>query len=180
MDQVRLVEFVEGDCAELVQWVNDEGERLFWQWGGGAVFRYPLDEAQLLANLRTARGENPVRRPFRALDAAGRMIGYLELNRIDRQSRSAVVSRVLVGRAAGRGKGIGSQMVGALMAIAFGGMGLQSLTRGVFSFNQGAIRCYEALGFERYSEREVPVLGEMWTSIQMQLGRERWENQKGM
>ncbi|HEY3368228.1 MAG TPA: GNAT family protein [Symbiobacteriaceae bacterium] len=174
MGEIRLVDFDETDCAQLTRWVNDEGERLFWQWGGGAVFRFPLDDAQLYAHIQSARAKNPVRRVLKAVDDAGQMVGYLELNRIDYENRAALVSRVLVGRLTNRGKGFGHQMASALLDLAFAEMDIQTLALEVFDFNQGALRLYEKLGFTRDSQHQFRVLGEMWTSIRMSLNRRQW------
>jgi RimJ/RimL family protein N-acetyltransferase len=173
MEQIRLLPLERADCEQLINWVNEAGERLFWQWGGGAVFHYPLDQLQLDAHLQTARGPNPIRHLFKAVDGAGQMVGYLELNRIDYERRSALLSRVLVGRHEDRGKGLGRQMAAALIALAFGEMDLQTLTLGVFDFNHGAIHLYEQLGFTREGEQQLLVpFGETWTSIRMRLTRQ--------
>jgi hypothetical protein len=94
MGQVNVLAFGHGDIAVLKQWVNNQGERFFYQWGGAAVFRFPLDDAQIQAHVESSVGENPPRRLYKEVDDSGQMVGYIELHRIDYLNKSALVSRV--------------------------------------------------------------------------------------
>ncbi|MGE5490650.1 MAG: GNAT family N-acetyltransferase [Actinomycetota bacterium] len=101
---------------------------------------------------RGLQGPNPVRRLFKAVNGSGQTVGYLELNRIDYDKRSALVSRVLVGKPEQRGQGLGYQMATALLDLAFREMGFDSLSLEVFDFNGG----------------------ETWTSVRMRLDRHNY------
>ena len=179
MDQLFLTEFVEGDSGPLIEWVNGNSERHFWQWGGGAVFRYPLNAEQVEAHVKSAVGDRPVRKLLKGTDEKGRMVGYQELNRINWENRSAVVSRVLVVNPAERGKGYGHQLLRGLIEMAFRDMDLLTLTLEVFDFNGAALKVYERLGFVRTGTKHYTVLGETWTAIVMQLTREDWDRHMG-
>jgi len=117
------------------------------QWAG-PIFTWPLDAAQLERYLEPARAVPPTHLVWRADDEAGAPFGHVELAAIDREHRSAVLSRVLVDPAR-RGEGRSRAMVAAALAVAFGDLGLHRVELRVFDFNTPALRCYESLGFAR-------------------------------
>jgi len=63
--------------------------------GGPDVF-VPLGESQLREHLEATNDPEPRRLAFKAVDSTEQMIGYVELNTIDRRNLSASVSRVIV------------------------------------------------------------------------------------
>ena len=69
---------------------------------------------------------------------------------------------------------MGHVMVKTAIAISFERLGLEEITLAVFDFNEPAIRCYEAVGFERYDFKEaaVPFENERWNVVFMK--QERW------
>ena len=55
---------------------------------------------------------------YKAIDIdSGETVGHISLSVIDRQNRSARITRVLVGNTAERGKGIGSEIIKAMLKI---------------------------------------------------------------
>lgn len=145
---IELVPFAREDFRRLIAWIPDEA--FLMQWAGTSLFRFPLDEAQLEDYLRTAQGEAPMRRIYKAEDrATGIAVGHIELNNIDRKNRSARVARVLVGEPERRRQGIGTQMLRDVLRIAFEKMGLHRMELLVFATNHPAISCYEKAGFVR-------------------------------
>jgi len=136
------------DLDRLIAWVNGAGAEFLAQWAG-TEFDYPLDRAQLEPFYAESQSPGAKHLAFAAVDdATGDVVGHVELARIDRRNRSASVARLLVGDAAQRGKGIGAQIVTALLDIAFGELELHRLDLYVIDFNLAAIRLYESLGFK--------------------------------
>ncbi len=104
------------------------------------------------------------------------MIGHISLGRVDRVNKSARIGKVLVGSSQYRGKGIGAEMVKAVLAIAFEEMQLHKVTLGVFDFNASAIRCYEKVGFVQEGLlRDARKNGdEYWNLIEMGILEDEW------
>jgi RimJ/RimL family protein N-acetyltransferase len=75
-----------------------------------------------------------------------RFVGTCSLHRIDWRNRSAVIGIVL-GDAANRHLGYGSDAVRCLLRHAFDSLGLYRVELEVLVDNAPAIRCYERLGF---------------------------------
>lgn len=89
---------------------------------------------------------------------------------------SARVSRVLVGPPELRGKGAGTSIMHAVLAVAFEELGLHRVELGVYDFNRGAIRCYERVGFKVEGvRRHAARVGETWwDSCVMGILRDEW------
>ena len=88
-----------------------------------------------------------------AIDAVGgvdgvvaRLVGTCSLHRIDWRNRSAVI-RIVLGDAANRHLGYGSDAMRCLLRHAFDSLGLYRVELEVLVDNAPAIRCYERLGF---------------------------------
>jgi RimJ/RimL family protein N-acetyltransferase len=147
MMRIELRPFERNDFSRLIGWIRSP--EFLMQWAG-PIFRYPLDGAQLEAYIQGAEGDEPIRAIFKAVDIQTRAVmGHVELNNIDAADNSATVCRVLVGNPCLRRKGIGTQKVKQLLGIGFDQLMLHRIDLTVFEFNEGAIRCYEKLGFVR-------------------------------
>lgn len=108
-------------------------------------------------------------------------MGNIELASIGKTPRSAVLSRVVVGDPARRGRGIGRRMVEHALEVAFGELGLERVELRVFTFNEPAIRCYERVGFER--EGLLLALrcfaSERWDALTMVMLETAWRARAG-
>jgi RimJ/RimL family protein N-acetyltransferase len=173
---ITLREFGRDDIARLIDWVNSGGPEFFVRWAGTA-FEYPLTEAQLEAHLAEAEGPEASRRIFAAVDdTSGEVVGHVELSRIDRKNLSASISRLLVGEAAARGKGLGAQIVGRLLDIAFGEMSLHRVDLYVLEFHVAALSMYKGLGFktEGHLVEARRAGGKYWNAYYMAMLEEEW------
>lgn len=171
---VELQPFTEADWPTLIGWIDSP--EFMMQWGGPA-FSYPLDAAQLEPLLRAAAAKEPEVLLFKAVDSEDRQtVGHIQLLAIDRANRSARIGRVLVGPPHLRGRGIGTQMIRALLHIAFARLGLHRIDLYVFDFNYGAIACYEKSGFRRKGVlRDARKVGDAyWSLVEMSILEEEW------
>jgi RimJ/RimL family protein N-acetyltransferase len=171
---IRLEPFSEADFDRLIAW-SPTAEFLL-QWAG-PLFTFPLDRAQLEQYLASSRQTPSGMMAFRAVDdAGGKVIGHIELAGIDHRQRSARLSRVLVGPAERRGKGIGRRVVQAALRIAFGDLRLHRVDLFVFDFNRPAIACYERAGFRHEGTlREARKQGEAyWNVCVMSILEHEW------
>lgn len=143
---------------------------------GGASLNIPLDEGQVLAHLSRADQPQPVCRIFAVEAPAGSMIGYIELNRIDRVNRNAALSRILVGPSKVRGKGLGREMIRRSLAIGFEEERLHRIELDVYEQNTGARRCYQRCGFrdEGLIRDFTFVDGAYWSSYRMSILEDEW------
>jgi len=173
---ITLREFTRDDIARLIEWVDSGGPDFFVRWAG-AAFEYPLTDAQLEAHLAEAEGPEATRRIFAAVDeASGEVVGHVELSRIDRKNRSASISRLLVGDPAARGKGLGREIVSAVLDIAFGEMSLHRVDLYVLEFHVAALSMYKALGFktEGHLVEARRAGGKYWNAYYMAMLQEEW------
>jgi len=173
---ITLRPFARTDFARLIGWVDDAGPDFLIQWAG-TKFAFPLDEAQLEGHLAEAEGPEATRFIFAAVDdATGHVVGHVELGRLDRDNRSATVSRLLVGDSSARGKGTGAQIVRVLLDKAFGELDLHRVDLYVLDLNLAAIRLYEGLGFktEGHFVEARRAGGKYWNVYYMAMLKEQW------
>jgi RimJ/RimL family protein N-acetyltransferase len=173
---VRLEPFSEADFERLIAWSPTSEFLLQW---AGPLFMFPLNYGQLAAHLATTRQKPPTILAYRGIDSVtGEAIGHIEISSIDQQNRSARLSRVLVGPAKSRGRGLGRQLVSSALSIAFDDLHLHRVELFVFDFNQAAITCYERVGF-----RHEGILREarrheddFWSLCLMSILEHEWRN----
>lgn len=91
-------------------------------------------------------------------------------------------SKVGVGIAIGdkrlRGKGYGTDAMKVLVNFIFNEMNINKIKLGVFAFNEGAIRCYEKVGFQREAifKKELYRSGKFHDVIYMSIFRDDYFN----
>jgi RimJ/RimL family protein N-acetyltransferase len=171
---IELQPFTRSDFATLMGWIGSP--EFLMQWAG-PTFSYPLDEAQLENHLQQTLGPEPRLMAFKVVDVATReTVGHIELSNIDREKQRAHLSRVLVGPERLRGRGIGSEMLQAILAFGFGQLGLHRIDLVVFDFNTAAITCYERAGFrkEKLLRNARKVGDQYWNLYAMRLLRSEW------
>lgn len=176
---IRLEYFGPDDFQQLINWISDE--RLLANWSG-AMFRFPLTHESLDWYV-TDTNQIPTSDAFvyKAIDVeTGAVVGHISLGGISQKNNSARISRVLVGHTAQRGKGYCTEMIKAVLKIAFEDLKLHRVGLGVYDFNEAAIRCYKKVGFktdgvlrdvlkweeEYWSLAEMSILEEEWSALQ--------------
>jgi RimJ/RimL family protein N-acetyltransferase len=160
---ISLEPFTEADFARLISWI-DSPESLF-EWAG-ATFTYPLDEAQLERYLRESPAPHLGRLMFKAVHRdICEVVGHIELLRIDQDQASASVCHLLVAPEA-RGQGISGAVLTALLARAFGELGLHRIELRAYESNPALIAYYERIGFVKEGVlRESGRFGEEYRSV---------------
>ncbi len=98
-----------------------------------------------------------------------RPIGITSLTAIDFR-RGTATFRMLIGDAADRGKGFGSEVARLMLEHAFNVLGLHNVMLTVFGFNTAGQRAYAKAGFRELGRRRecVPRDGRLWDEIYME------------
>ena len=142
---IRLEPFQMADCESLLGWCTDR-EFLFQL---APDWSYPLSRAQLKEyfqrNLRHATLFAPRRV---VLSSTGEHIGHIEISLINSEKMNGCFAHILIGPENLRGKGYGKQIVREGIIEARDRLLLHTLELNVFIFNQPAIGCYLACGFD--------------------------------
>lgn len=173
MTPLRLRPATVADLLGVREWIDTPAALLQW---AGPVFSYPLDEPQVRAHLAGTGQPSPTKRAFAAVDEMDRAVGYLELDRIDQENRTASVSRVIVAPDA-RDEGYDGKMVRHVVTLGFEDLDLHRIGLRVFAFNDAALACYERVGFTREGTlRDARRHDEeYWSLVQMSILDDEWE-----
>ena len=171
---IKLEFFARRDFQDLIQWSGDEAFLLQW---AGPQFTYPLTEEQLEKYITASNGHlSSDKLIYKAVDDMGTTVGHVSIGNIDRYNRSGRVGKVLISPVAGRGKGIGTEMMKSVLKIGFEELNLHRISLGVFDFNIPAIRCYEKVGFKRegFIRHARRYKDEYWNLIEMSILEDEW------
>ncbi|MDP1817996.1 MAG: GNAT family protein, partial [Leadbetterella sp.] len=175
---VKLLPFSHNDIENLISWVPSS--EFLSQWAG-SVFCWPLDRLQLEKHILKAKQQHPNHLLFNIMDeSAQETIGYIELARIDHTNKNATIERVLIGSTQMRNRGIGKQVVEAILTIGFQNLNLHRIDLHVFDFNKQAITCYEGAGFKREGElRDFRRFGDKYVTLCiMSILSEEWHTRQ--
>ncbi|TCJ12633.1 N-acetyltransferase [Flaviaesturariibacter flavus] len=172
---IRLEYFTRDDFQQLIDWIHNE--HLLTNWAG-SLFRFPLTKDSLEWYIRDTNdlGESDAL-VYKVVDTVtDKTVGHVSLGSISRKNRSGRISRVLVGDAAQKGRGLCTAMINALLRIGFEEIGLHRISLGVYDFNHGAIRCYEKCGFVREGvQRDILRYEDhYWSLLEMSILEDEW------
>jgi RimJ/RimL family protein N-acetyltransferase len=175
---IKLDRFCIEEVAQLVSWIPNNEFLLQW---GGPSYTFELLEKQLQNEMDMMCGENPKNMMFSAkLIESNEVVGHIQLLGIDKVNMSARIGRVLIGEKENRNKGIGLQMINAVLAIAFNKLNLHRVDLGVFDFNVSAIACYKKAGFiiEGKHRDCRKINGQYWSLLNMSILEDEYRNLK--
>lgn len=148
-----------GDLETILGWVENNQEMVMWS---GLTFTWPLEYGQLARYL-----DNPNRTYWSAVDtAAKKLMGHASLL-IDNDADLMRVGFIIVdpGR---RGRGVGRELVDAVVRQGFQASTLPVMKLGVYSHNTAALDLYESLGFKRTGAVfQTTVDDEQWDVVEM-------------
>jgi RimJ/RimL family protein N-acetyltransferase len=172
---IKLEYFTPQDFQSLIDWISDEDLLVNW---AGSQFSFPLTAKKLESYLKGANNfEESSTLNYKAVDSeTNEVVGHASLTAINRSNRSARITRVLVGNSSQRGKGIGEQIIKALMHIGFEQIGLHRMSLGVYTFNEAGIRCYKKCGFKADGVlRDIKRHGDtFWSMVEMSILEDEW------
>ena len=131
--------FEEADFTILLNWVTSK--ELLFRFSA-VEFSYPLT----LNQWRAYRQKYPDRQQYLAMLDNSTPYGFGEI--IPQDENSVRLSRLLVGEAQQRGKGLGRKLIKSLIAESKAEFTVKRVDLFVLEDNHGAIRCYEKAGFQ--------------------------------
>lgn len=175
--KVRLRAYTSNDLHDVLRHVNDYGSvRL--SASGIILPSTPDDQMRWIQNQSAmTRGEYQ----FAIETLGGQFVGGCGFSRVDWKNRTAQVG-ILIGDAAMRGRGFGSDAVRVLCYVGFAEMNLNKLGLSMIADNEAAERCYAACGFlpEGRLRQEVFREDTYHDFIVMGLLRDEWRRDEGM
>ena len=175
--KIKLERFKYEEISQLISWIPNKEFLLQW---AGPSYTSELLEKQLKNDINIMLKETPLNLMFSAkLNEGNKTVGHIQLLGIDRVNMSSRIGRVLVGEEY-RNKGIGTQMINAVLDIAFHKFNLHRVDLGVFDFNESAIACYKKAGFiiEGSSREGRKINGGYWSLINMSILEDEYRNLK--
>lgn len=143
---IVLEPFTAADFQQLIGWIDSEALLTSWS---GSLFSFPLtiESMQWYVQDTNIPGESDAF-VYKAVDSiTGQTVGHISLGGISWKNKSSRISRVLV-NTANQGKGIGKQMINAVLKIGFEGLGLHRIALGVYQDNKAALNCYLQCGLK--------------------------------
>ena len=166
---IELKPFNKTDFHRLINWSSSE--EILTQFAG-PIFNFPLTIEQLEKYVT-----DKDRLPFKVIDSKTQdIIGHAELLSTS-DNETLKICRVLIGDESNRGKGIGQKIIEELLKICFIDKQMNTVELNVFSWNTGAITCYEKVGFKINPRKSFKseVDGNIWTALNMILEKRSWK-----
>lgn len=171
---VLLQPFTREDIPRLVNWIDTLQDMV--QWSGNR-FQFPFTEAQYERHFLDAKGPDPSALIYKTICRNRlKVIGHIELDRIDYLEKTAQLTRLLIGDVEDRDRGYGTATIHRVLDIAFRNLGLRELSVNVIIFNLPAIQCYQKSGFTilRTEEESVRLDEKLWSRHHMILESRDW------
>ena len=166
---LTIAPFNNEDFNRLISWITTK-EFLF-QFAGPILFNFPITNEQLEIYVK-----NNNRRVYKVINHENiSIIGHAEIE--IEKNRIGKLCRILIGDSKLRGLGYGTLVVSELLKIAFTELELNSAELNVYTWNKGAIKCYEKAGFrvDASKTKSTLVNNKTWTSINMKITKAKWE-----
>ena len=155
----------EKDIGLIMSCLKDKSEDFLRQcgYGYGRFFTFPLTAEQIIL-FQQSRSEESL---FFTILNGSIIIGSFELI-VKKSEDKCTVARFLIYDEY-RSKGYGTYSLKLLTEYAFNKLMLQSVTLGVFDFNESALKCYKKAGFVEINRVEI----ENWIRIDMEIKKEQ-------
>ena len=157
---IELKSFKIKDWKYLRKWISSESELIQF---AGQVFTFPIDQKQVELYLSDSN-----RTVFKIENENNETVGIAEIS--IPEENSAKLARILIGEKSMRGKGIGTVLINKLTEYAFNNLKKERIILNVYSWNIGAIKCYEKVGFSKTDKpiKYVKVGNVEWETIEME------------
>jgi len=173
---VKLEYFEQSDAQQLIDWIDSK--RLMMNWSG-SLFSFPLTLQSVAWYIEDvndiATSEAFV---YKAVDdITGKVVGHISLGGISQKNKAGRISRVFVSKE-NEGKGYCKQMVEAVLKVGFDDLNLHRIALGVYSFNTGAIKCYQNAGMhiEGVNRDVLQFENEWWSLVEMSMLQNEWND----
>ena len=164
-DRVALGPLGAEHADVIVRWQNDYRVMRTWEYLPGPrtvdMIRRRFEPGEFYAD--------PTNATFAVYETATwNLIGLAGLYHVDHINRIAEYF-IMIGDAAHRGKGYGTEATRLVLDHAFTALGLASVMLRVFEYNLAGIRAYEKVGFQRVGIRRKSKFmgGRMWDTVIM-------------
>lgn len=157
---IELKPFKIDDWKYIKKWTSSESELIQF---AGAIFSFPVDRKQIRSYLSDSN-----RTVFKIENESKQSIGIAEISIV--KENVAKLARILIGEKSMRGKGIGTELINKLTKYGFNILKKEKIILNVYSWNIGAIKCYEKVGFSQTDKpiKFVKVGNEEWETIEME------------
>ncbi len=168
---IKLEPFNTSDFDRFISWV-DSRELLVTI--AGNLFSYPVTTAQLQNYLQQKDSHS-----FNVVDmSSNKVIGHAEL--ILSGKDLFKIDKLIIGDKSKRGKGVGQEVIHALLKHAFTKLQAKTVELNVFDWNIGAIRCYEKCGFVNNPGKQAifKMDDKDWLALNMAIEKDDWERRK--
>lgn len=163
---MKLREFRNGDADIICKWIRTEAE--LYRWSADRFNKFPLTGEDIIENYapQTASGRFF---PLTAVDDDGAAVGHFIIRYPREDDDSSVRFGFVIVDPELRGKHLGSTMLRLGIEYVRDNLRAKRIDLGVFTGNDSAQRCYEAVGFKEYSRRlcELPI--GTWECIDMEM-----------
>ncbi len=157
---IELKPFKIDDWEYLKKWTSTESELIQFS---GQIFSFPVDRKQVESYLSDSN-----RTVFKIENENKESIGIAEISIV--QENVAKLARILIGEKSMRGNGIGTELINKLTEYGINNLKKERIILNVYSWNIGAIKCYEKAGFSQTDKpiKYVKVGNEEWETIEME------------
>lgn len=175
--KITILPLGESDLPKLIEWAEDEKTLLQWC---GPVFEFPLSIDQLEEYFKPTLDQVPSRYIFKVVNENNEMIGMTEIGSVDRRNRIASLCRIFVDKKL-RGQGAADKLINFALDYGFEKLDMVRMELRVYTFNSGAVKTYERLGFKREGlmRKVTKFKDEFWNGYIYSILKEEWEAQKG-
>lgn len=159
-------EYQSDDANEIIKWVKNERE--FRLWSADRYNHYPITPKDINDNYDKCM-ELGNFYPFTLVDN-DKVIGHIILRNPNNDLNIVRLGFIIVDNHI-RGMGYGKKIISEAIKYAKEKLYAKEINLGVFSCNEGALRCYQKMGFEtvRIDKNTYQFYDESWDTIEMVL-----------
>jgi len=170
---IQIQPMSESDLPKLIEWAEDEKTLIQWC---GPVFEFPLSIDQLEEYFKPTLVQVPSRYIFKAVNENNEMIGMTEIGAVDRKNLFASLCRIFVEKNY-RGQGAAEKLINVALDFCFVELGMVRMELRVYTFNSGAVKTYERLGFKREGlmRKVTKYKDEFWDGYIYSILKEEWD-----
>lgn len=163
---MHLRPYVKDDAPIICTWIETEEE--LYRWSADRFGTFPLRAEDLEENYARQAKEGRFH-PLTAIDDEGNVIGHFVIRHPRANDESSVRFGCIIVDPKARGKGYGKALLLHGIRYAREALGANRIELSAFTNNDSARRCYEAVGFRQYDERERELPVGTWTCRDMEI-----------